>query len=132
MAYKSNNHFKLYISDTGLLTSLSQIRFNDIMYAHDWIYRGFLTENFVAQTLNTHKYDLYFWTSANSAEIDFVLDTEDGIIPVEVKASDNVRAKSLSAYVEKYKPAYAIRISARNFGFANGIKSVPLYATHCI
>lgn len=132
MAYKSNSHFKLYISDTGLLASLSQIKFSDIMHAHDWIYRGFLTENFVAQILNTHNYNLYFWTSANSAEIDFVLDTENGIIPVEVKASDNVRAKSLGAYVEKYKPAYAIRISARNFGFANGIKSVPLYATHCI
>jgi predicted AAA+ superfamily ATPase len=132
MAYKSNNNFKLYISDTGLLTSLSQIKFSDIMHAHDWIYRGFLTENFVAQTLNTHKHNLYFWNSANRAEIDFVMDTEDGIIPVEVKASGNVRAKSLGVYVEKYRPAYAIRISARNFGFANGIKSVPLYATHCL
>jgi predicted AAA+ superfamily ATPase len=131
-AYTANNHFKLYISDTGLLTSLSQTGFGDIMHAQDWIYRGFLTENFVAQTLHTHKHNLYFWNSANKAEIDFVLDTEAGIIPVEVKASGNVRAKSLGVYVEKYKPACAIRISARNFGFANGIKSVPLYAAHCL
>jgi predicted AAA+ superfamily ATPase len=131
-AYKSNNCFKLYISDTGLLTSLSQTGFSDIMHANDWIYRGFLTENFVAQTLHTHKHNLYFWNSANRAEIDFVLDTEDGIIPVEVKVSDNVRAKSLAVYIEKYKPVYAIRISARNFGLVNGIKSVPLYAAHCI
>ena len=132
IAYKSDNNFKLYFSDTGLLTSLSQIKFNDIMQSHDWIYRGFLTENFVAQTFNTHRHTLYFWTSANRAEIDFVLDTDNGIIPVEVKASENVRSKSLNVYIEKYRPAYAIRISARNFGFTNGIKSVPLYATHCI
>jgi predicted AAA+ superfamily ATPase len=60
-AYKTNGSFKLYISDTGLLTSLSQTRFNDIMLSHEWIYRSFLTENFVAQTFNTHKHNLYFW-----------------------------------------------------------------------
>ncbi|MDR3189061.1 MAG: DUF4143 domain-containing protein [Prevotellaceae bacterium] len=132
MAYRSSSSFKLYLADTGLLTSLSQTKFSDIMHAHDWIYHGFLAENFVAQTLNTHRHKLYFWSSANRAEVDFVLDTEEGIIPVEVKASGNVRAKSLGVYVEKHKPAYAIRISARNFGLANGIKSVPLYAAHCI
>jgi predicted AAA+ superfamily ATPase len=131
-AYKSGNNFKLYLSDVGLLTSLSQTKFSDIIQSQELIYRGFLTENFVAQTLNTHRYNLYFWNSTNRAEIDFVLDTENGIIPVEVKASDNVRSKSLSVYVERYKPAYAIRISARNFGFSNNIKSVPLYAVHCI
>ena len=131
-AYISNSNFKLYLSDTGLLTSLSQTKFNDIINSQDWIYRGYLTENYVAQTLNTHRYNLYYWNSANRAEIDFLLDTENGIIPVEVKASDNVRSKSLGIYIEKYKPNYVLRISARNFGFANGIKSVPLYAVHCI
>ena len=132
MAYKSDNNFKLYLSDVGLLASLAQIKFSDIIQPQDLIYLGFLAENFVAQTFNTHKHNLFFWNSTNRAEVDFVLDTEAGIIPVEVKASDNVRSKSLNVYIEKYKPAYAIRISARNFGFTNGIKSVPLYATHCI
>jgi len=131
-AYKSDNNFKLYLSDTGLLTSLSKTKFNDILQSKDLIYRGYLTENYVAQTLHTHKHHLYFWNSANRAEIDFVLDMETGIVPVEVKASGNVRSKSLKVYVDKYKPACAIRISARNFGFINGIKSVPLYAVHCI
>jgi predicted AAA+ superfamily ATPase len=99
---------------------------------NDLIYRGFLTENFVAQTFNTHKHNLYYWNSKHLAEVDFVLDLNDGIIPVEVKAAENVRSKSLNVYIEKYKPAYAIRSSARNFGFANHIKSVPLYATHCV
>jgi len=131
-AYKSDHNFKLYLSDVGLLASLSQTRFNDIMQSKDLTYRGFLTENFVAQMLNTHKHNLYFWSSSNRAELDFVIDAEDGIIPVEVKSSDNVRSKSLSVYMEKYKPVYAIRISSRNYGFNNGKKSVPLYATHCI
>ena len=96
------------------------------------IFRGFLTESFVAQTLNAHKHNLFFWNSSNRAEVDFVLDTEEGVIPVEVKASDNVRSKSLKVYIEKYNPVYAIRLSSRNYGFSHGIKSVPLYAAHCI
>jgi len=131
-AYKSDNQFKLYLSDVGLLTSLSHTKFNDIIQSQDWIYRGYLTENYVAQTFNTHKHSLYYWNSANRAEVDFLLDTENGIIPIEVKASHNVRSKSLGVYIDKYKPDYAIRVSARNFGFENGIKSVPLYAVHCI
>ena len=66
------------------------------------------------------------------AEIDFLLNSSDGIIPVEVKAAENVRSRSLQVYAEKYRPNYAIRVSARNFGFVQSIKSVPLYAVHCI
>jgi predicted AAA+ superfamily ATPase len=131
-AYESNKSFKLYLSDVGLLTSLLQIGFHDIMYGQDWIYRSFLTENFVAQTLHTNFSKLYFWNSDNRAEIDFLLDTEKGIIPVEVKASENVRAKSLGVYKEKYRPPYTIRLSSRNYAFIDGIIWFPLYATHCV
>ncbi|MDR0573618.1 MAG: ATP-binding protein [Tannerella sp.] len=131
-AYGSENIFKLYFSDVGLLTSLSKMNFRDILQNNASIYRGFLTENFVAQTFNTHKHNLYYWSSKHLAEIDFVLDLNEGIIPVEVKAAENVRSKSLNVYIEKYKPAYAIRISAKNFGFENNIKSAPLYAAHCV
>ena len=64
--------------------------------------------------------------------IDFLLYNDDGIIPVEVKANKNIKSKSLNMYIEKFKPKYSIRISNKNFGFENGIKSVPLYATFCI
>lgn len=57
---------------------------------------------------------------------------EGNIIPIEVKAAEHVRAKSLKQYIKKYNPPYAIRVSAKNFGFENGIKSVPLYATFLI
>jgi predicted AAA+ superfamily ATPase len=132
MAYRSDNMFKLYLSDTGLLVSLARINFNEIMQKQTMMYRGFLTENYVAQTFAAHGSELYYWTSGNMAEIDFLLNLSDGIIPVEVKASENVRSRSLQVYVEKYHPNYAIRVSARNFGFEQEIKSVPLYAVHCI
>ena len=99
---------------------------------NDILYRGFLTENYVAQTFVAQGHELHYWTSGNLAEVDFLLNLSNGIIPVEVKATDNVRSRSLQVYVEKYRPNYAIRVSARNFGFENGIKSVPLYAVHCI
>ncbi|MDR2971923.1 MAG: DUF4143 domain-containing protein [Bacteroidales bacterium] len=132
MAYRSDNMFKLYLSDTGLLVSLAQIKYGEIMQQQTMMYSGFLTENYVAQTFVAQGKDLYYWTSGNMAEIDFLLNLSHGIIPVEVKASENVRSRSLQVYVEKYHPNYAIRVSARNFGFEQGIKSVPLYAVHCI
>ncbi|HOJ11588.1 MAG TPA: DUF4143 domain-containing protein [Clostridiales bacterium] len=75
----------------------------------------------------------YYWSSPGKAELDFVIQNREGnIIPIEVKSADNVRAKSLAAFVSLYKPPYSIRISARNFGFENNIKSVPLYGVFCL
>jgi predicted AAA+ superfamily ATPase len=127
---ENNKSFKLYLSDVGLLVHLAGIKLFDIFQNKDFNYMGALTENYVAQTFASKNRKLYYWTSGNEAEVDFLLSQESGIIPCEVKAADNVKSKSLSVYVSKYKPQYAIRISAKNFGFENGIKSVPLYATH--
>lgn len=63
---------------------------------------------------------------------DFLIQKENHVIPVECKAGNHVKAKSMMVYMEKYAPAYAIRISARNFGMVQGIKSVPLYSVFCI
>ncbi|GHU71170.1 ATPase [Bacteroidia bacterium] len=131
-AYFTESMFKLYLSDVGLLASLSRLKFGDILQNTAMLYRGFLTENFVAQTFAAHGINLNYWTSGNQAEIDFLTELNDGIIPVEVKASENVRSHSLGVYMEKYKPNYAIRLSSKNFGFENNIKSVPLYAVHCV
>ena len=64
--------------------------------------------------------------------MDFLIVREGRVIPVECKAGDHVKAKSLMVYREKYDPAYCIRISGRNFGMKDGIRSVPLYAVFCI
>ena len=126
------NCFKLYLSDVGLLTSLLGVKYNDIILDNLEIYKGIITENYVATQFVSNKNDLYYWRSSNKAEIDFLLYNDDGIIPVEVKANKNIKSKSLNMYIEKFKPKYSIRISNKNFGFENGIKSVPLYATFCI
>ena len=96
------------------------------------ISRGGLTENYVFNQLTENGLSLYYWTSGCQAEVDFITRIGEDIIPIEVKAKVNNRARSLVVYVERYKPSYAIRISQKNFGFENGMKSVPLYATFCI
>ena len=131
-AYIDDDYFKLYLSDIGLLVSILEIRYNDIMLNKEFMYKGVLAENYVATEL-IHNYEtLYYWQSGNRAEIDFLINAKDGIIPIEVKANTNNNSKSLNLYMEKYKPSFAIRISSKNFGFENNIKSVPLYATFCI
>ena len=77
-------------------------------------------------------YEPYYWTSGSQAEVDFIIRKGDGIIPIEVKSTTNVTSKSLNVYMQKFAPEYAIRISAKNFGFKNQIKSVPLYAAWCV
>lgn len=91
-----------------------------------------MTENYVAQVFATKGLDLFYWQSNGKAEIDFVLQIEDAIIPVEVKKGHRTRSKSLGIFAEKYKSPYSIGISRKNFGFENKIKSVPLYPAFCI
>ena len=131
-AYADEEYFKLYLSDVGLLTSLLEIQYNDILLDNNFLYKGNIAENYVATQLVGNGVSLYYWKSNSDAEIDFILYNEDGLIPVEVKASDNITSKSLSSYIKQYKPKYAIRISSKNFGFENNIKSIPLYAVFLI
>ena len=132
--YSDLTNFKLYMSDTGLLTMKSGISQHTILSIGetDNAFLGAVTENYVAQCLASKGYSLYYWTSEGIAEVDFVLQKGEDIIPIEVKSGKRVRSKSLMMFCEKYKPAYAIRISGKNFGFDNGIKSVPLYAVYCV
>jgi len=74
-----------------------------------------------------------YWESQGKAEVDFVIQNHKGeVIPIEVKSSEHVRSKSLQQFVTRYKPPLSIRVSEKNFGFENRIKSVPLYASFCI
>lgn len=94
--------------------------------------KGAITENYVAQQLAANGLNLYYWASANTAEVDFIVQLNEHAIPIECKSSDNTRSRSLKMFIDKYNPEYVIRISIKNFGFENGIKSVPLYAAFCI
>jgi len=73
-----------------------------------------------------------YWQSEGKAEVDFILQLKGKVVPLEVKKGMRTRSKSLSVFTSKYKTEYAIRISKKNFGFENGILSVPLYAVFCI
>ena len=127
-----DDHFKLYLSDVGILVNMLQIKYNDIILDNLLQYKGIIAENYVATQLVAKNIPLMYWESGNQAEIDFILYNNDGIIPIEVKANDNVGSQSLNVYIKRYQPKYAIRISTKNFGFSNNIKSIPLYATFCI
>ncbi len=130
--YQDVNNFKLYLNDVGLLSTLCEVKYSDIMISTNFMFKGAITENYIAQVLTSNKVPLYFWKSNNIAEVDYILDVEDGIIPIEVKASDNTNSKSLNAYMQKYSSKYGIRISTKNFGFSNNIKAIPLYAAYLI
>lgn len=132
--HKDLSSFKLYMSDVGLFVNkakypLYQIDLNE---QPTMIAMGPLTEHYVANELRNKGYEIYYWESDGRAELDFIIQKDTDIIPIEVKSSSNVKAKSLSLYIEMYKPKYAVRISEKNFGFENNIRSVPLYAVFCI
>ena len=130
--YQEENIFKVYMSNVCLLCSISAVLFNDIMLDKSFRFKGAIVENYVVQTFISNKLSLNYWSSGNTAEVDFLITNKDGIIPVEVKASDNTKSSSLNVYMEKYNPSYSIRVSSKNFGFENNIKSVPLYSVFCI
>lgn len=130
-AYVDDN-FKVYLSDMGILRVLSKIDKNEILLNKNMIYKGVLAENYVAEILNNKYRELYYWQLGSTYEVDFVIKIDGDIIPIEVKASDNTTSKSLNYYIQRFKPKYSIRISNKNFGFSNNIKSIPIYAAHLI
>ena len=130
-AYVENN-FKIYLNDIGLLRALSKISISEIIMNKNMLYKGVFIENYVAENLYAKYRELYYWTLGNEYEVDFLINVDGNIIPIEVKASNNTTSKSLNYYVKRFKPAYAIRLSTKNFGEENGIKSIPLYASFLI
>lgn len=134
-AFTKPDAFKIYLADTGLLCARYGIPAHLLLHApHSFdAFKGALTENYVMQALVTNGLMPYYWTDKNQAEVDFVLQTKTGdILPIEVKSAAHVRAKSLQAFRKRYAPPYAIRISSRNFGYEDGLFSLPLYAVFCL
>ena len=132
--YRDIDAFKIYVSDLGLLAAKKNLVANDVLYMVEEIndFKGGLVENYVNVQLVINGYQTCYWESERGAEIDFVIQREGKLIPIEVKSADNTRAKSLKVYMDTYKPVYAIKLSAKNFGFEDGKKTVPLYAAFCI
>ena len=132
--YRDIDAFKIYVSDLGLLAAKKDLAADDILYMTEELndFKGGLTENYVNVQLMINGYRTYYWESERGAEIDFVIQRAGKLIPIEVKSADNTKAKSLKVYMDTYKPDYAIKLSAKNFAFTDGKKTVPLYAAFCI
>jgi len=132
--YADLSDFKLYMSDVGLLTAKSGMAQQTILSTveEDNGFLGALSENYVAQALIAAGYPLFYWKNENTAELDFVIQIDGQVIPVEVKKGNRTKSVSMNMFLKKYNCPYAIRISKKNFGFENNVKSIPFYAIFCI
>ena len=133
--YEEIESFKLYMNDVGLLTNLSEFPIYLLKNrdAANEFMIGMLTENYVASSLKFNGLNLNYWKNDYDSKVDFILQsTNENIIPLEVKSSTNTKSRSLNNYIKEYSPKYGIRVSTKNFGYENNIKSVPLYAVFCI
>ena len=132
--YRDIDAFKIYVSDLGLLCAKKDLAADDILYMVEEIndFKGGMAENYVNVQLSINGYNTYYWESKRAAEIDFIIQRDGKLIPIEVKSADNTRAKSLKVYMDTYNPAYAIKLSTKNFTFEDNKKIVPLYAAFCI
>jgi predicted AAA+ superfamily ATPase len=133
--YKDIDDFKIFLSDMGLLCAQKDIRPDDVFFMEEELaeFKGGMIENYVDNQLTMNGLRTYFWRNEKGTkEVDFVVSLDGKLIPIEAKSGDHVTSLSLNDYVKAFKPAYSIRISQRNFGFENGILSLPLYAVFCI
>lgn len=132
--YINIDDFKIYMSDVGLLAAKNKLIVDDVLLPNNDLqpFKGGMVENYVQVQLVANGCDTYYWHSSSEAEVDFILQREGQIIPIEVKSADNTRAKSLNTYIKRYHPDYAIKISTKNFSLEDGKKTVPLYAAFCI
>ena len=133
-AYADLSDFKLYMGDVGMLTMKSGMATQTILSPldEDNLFLGMISENYVAQALVYNGFPLFYWKNENTAELDFVVQIAGEVVPVEVKKGKRTKSTSLNIFVKQYNCKYAIRISSKNFGFENNIKSVPLYAVWCL
>lgn len=133
--YKDIDDFKIYLSDMGLLAAQKNIRAEDIFFMEQELpdFKGGMTENYVNTQLIRSGFKPYYWRNdKGTKEVDFVISLNGKLIPVEVKSGEHVTAASLNEYIKLFKPTFSIRISEKNFGMENNIKSVPLYSVFCI
>jgi predicted AAA+ superfamily ATPase len=130
-AYRDDKAFKAFLVDIGMLGALAELPPAIAVAGNDAFteFKGALTEQFVAQELAAHGWHPYYWSSdSGRAEIDFLVAADAGVVPVEVKAEANLRARSLRLFREKYRPAVAARFSLAPYQFRDGLLALPLYA----
>ena len=130
-AYEDLRAFKLFVLDVGLLGCMAGLRQQTLLEGNALFveFKGALTEQYVCQQLKTLKdLDIFYYTNdRGSCEVDFVVDIDGQIVPVEVKAEINLRSKSLKTYREKFSPEISIRSSMADYKKEDGLINLPLY-----
>jgi hypothetical protein len=130
--YTEFSSFKLYLLDIGLLGALSELDATSILCGNDIFveFKGAMTEQYVLQQIiaDTDYTPYYFTETKSEGEIDFLIQKNGKVVPVEVKAEENLKAKSLRLYCEKYKPELAIRTSMSDYREQDWMVNIPLYA----
>lgn len=130
-AYEDLNAFKIYLLDVGLLGAMADLSSNKIVEGNRIFteFKGALAEQYVLQELiaEDHLNPMYYSAENSRMEIDFIVQKGDEVIPIEVKAEENLRAKSLRSYCEKYKPKTAVRFSMSDYREQDWMVNVPLY-----
>lgn len=126
--------FKIYGSDVGLLGAMKRVLVTDLLYDSESLasFKGGLAENYVNSQLMARGHETFYWESARSAEVDFIIHREGEIVPIEVKAADNTRSKSLSIFMDTYESAIGFKLGTKNFGKSGKVRTIPLYAAFCI
>jgi len=129
--YADNLKFKIYALDTGLLGAMLEIPSSIIISPSQLFteYNGAFIENYVANELiKSNEKNLFYWTSKSDAEVDFILNINQKLIPLEVKSGTSRNLKSIRSYAGKYNPEYICRTSPRNFAQDGDFRNIPLYA----
>ena len=127
-AYKDEAVFKLYLNDVGLLRRIFNLSATTLMKENRLFteFKGIISENHVLLSLLRQDFKPLFWSSGNQAEIEFVIENENSIVPIEVKSKESVKARSLSEFRKKFDPEVAVRLSLRNLQCRAGFLDLPL------
>jgi uncharacterized protein len=129
-AYTEWSDFKIYLNDVGLLTAMANLSPEIILKENDLFteFKGKLSEQFVLQQLISEQIQGYYWNPENtSAEVDFVIQRENELIPIEVKSGENLKSRSLHVYFEKYQPSTCLRTSILPYKDQGWMRNIPLY-----
>lgn len=130
-AFEDFSIFKIYLLDVGLLSAINKLTADTLIAGNEIFstYKGALTEQYFFQQIRDKVDFVYYWSAENSrGEIDFIVQKEGKVIPIEVKAEENLRAKSLAAFVSKYPGLHALRFSMSDYREQNWMTNIPLYA----
>ena len=130
ISYMDQSSFKMFMLDIGLLAAKGELSAKTLLEGNRIFeeFKGALTEQFVAQEFVSNQHKLYYYASNNSSgEIDFMIQKEEHVIPIEVKAEENLRAQSLKAYCKKYEPEIVIRASMSAYRKEDWMCNVPLF-----